>query len=177
MPKHIDAAHMDKYIDGKLVKKGESDEPSKVQKFYWWRERENREEMGMQILSTCKFLKDQQHSRIEQLISGTRLYGQADFNFFGSSLSRTSSYNNNPGTQRISFNLCSSVIDTLTASIAKNKVIPTFVTEGGVWGMQQKAKKLSKFTEGMFYEQDVHEKGVYVQGFWDLGRWYLLYWP
>ena len=53
------------------------------------------------------------------------------------------------------------VVDTLTAQVAKNKVVPTFITSGGVWGMQRKAELLNKFIEGVFYENNAHETIVY----------------
>src|SRR6185312_3667044 len=59
------------------------------------------------------------------------------------------------------FNLCASVIDTVTAQVAKNKVVPTFITSGAKWGLQKKAEALSKFAEGLFYEQDAHNKVTY----------------
>jgi len=156
----IDSKHMDKYVDGVLVEEGKK-ETSEDTKFYWWAA--EREDMGRQIQSTIKFISTHQSTRTEQLTASTRLYGNSNaFNFIGPALSRSASASGNTQSARISFNLCSSVVDTLVAKMAKNKVIPTFITSGGVWGMQRKAEQLSKFAEGMSYEQDIHTKSIYA---------------
>jgi hypothetical protein len=155
----IDSQHMDKYIDGKLVKEGKKDE-SETLDHYWWKK--SGTEMAQSVASTIKFIQKHQPTRVEQLTASTRLYGASSaFNFIGPALSRSASTSANSQSNRISFNLCSSVVDTLTAKAAKNKVIPTFITSGGDWIMQRKAEKLSKFIEGMFYEQHIHSKGTY----------------
>ena len=164
----IDAKHMDKYVNGVLVSEGRKDDGETVGKLYWWKAAD--EDMAMQVQSTIKFIATHQSTRTEQLTASTRLYGNnAAFNFIGPALSRSLTASGSANTSRISFNLCSSAVDTLTSKIAKNKVIPTFITAGGVWGMQRKAEQLSKFTEGMFYDQDIHIKGVYA--FRDAGVW------
>ena len=163
----IDASHMDKYVDGVLVKEGKK-EQSEAGRFYWWKADERN--IAKEIQGTIKFIGNHQATRIEQLTASTRLYGNSSaFNFIGPALARSASASANSQSNRISFNLCSSVVDTLVSKIAKNKVIPTYITSGGVWGMQRKAEQLSKFTEGMFYDQDIHTKGVYA--FRDAGVW------
>lgn len=162
----IDASHMDKYVDGVLVKEGKK-EQAEEGRFYWWKADKN---MAKEIQGTIKFIANHQATRLEQLTASTRLYGNSSaFNFIGPALSRSASASANSQSNRISFNLCASVVDTLVSKIAKNKIIPTFITSGGVWGMQRKAEQLSKFTEGMFYDQDIHTKGVYA--FRDAGVW------
>ncbi len=163
----IDASRMDKFVDGKLVKEGKKDE-SETGRFYWWKAESK--DMAREIQGTIKFIGTHQSSRVEQLTASTRLYGNSSaFNFIGPALSRSASASANSQSNRISFNLCASVVDTLVSKIAKNKIIPTFITSGGVWGMQRKAEQLSKFTEGMFYDQDIHKKGV--DAFRDASVW------
>jgi hypothetical protein len=160
MSKKIDHTTMDSYVNGKLVKKGAKDEEeTKSQAFHWWKASD--ESMAQEILGTIKFIQTHQSTRIEQLTTSTRLYGNSSaYNFIGPALSRSASSSANSQSNRISFNLCAAVVDTLVSKIAKNRVICTFLTSGGVWGMQRKAENLSKFTEGCFYAQDVHKKGV-----------------
>jgi len=167
----IDVSKMDKVVTdatGKVISKQEGKkDQQEVGKFYWWKADRN---MAQEILGTIKFIQTHSPTRIEQITASTRLYGNSSaFNFIGPALSRTASASANSQSNRISYNLCSSVIDTLVSKIAKNKIIPTFITSGGVWGMQRKAEQLSKFTEGMFYDQDVHKKGV--DAFRDGGVW------
>ena len=44
--------------------------------------------------------------------------------------------------------------------MAKNKVVPTYITNGGDWKVQKKAKNLTKFTQGLFYHLNVHKKSI-----------------
>lgn len=118
-------------------------------------------EMAQSIAQTIKFIQRHQSNRIEQLTVSTRLYGNTSaYTLMGTAFTRASSVNSNPTSQRISFNLCQSVVDTLVAKMAKNKVVPTYITNGGVWDQQKKAKDLTKFSQGFGYEQKVHTKSI-----------------
>jgi hypothetical protein len=57
----------------------------------------------------------------------------------------------------LSFNVIASVCNTVQAKIAKNRPLPKFVTNGGDWSQQRKAKMLSKFVEGEFDRTGVWE--------------------
>lgn len=134
---------------------------------FWWNS--PLETMAQDIAGTILFIQNHEAGRLEQLLTSTRLYGTSHMmGAYGRPMTRSQSAQS-PINQRISFNLIASVIDTLQAKIAKNKVIPTFVTNGGVWGMQKKAEQLSKFIEGCFYGVDMHRKGT--QCFRDGGVW------
>lgn len=127
-------------------------------KFAWWKS-EDDEALAANIQGTVLFLQDKQGERTSRLIESSRLYGAASAtNVIGSAVSRNT--NSTPMTGRVCYNLCQSVGDTLVSKIAKNKVTPTFVTSGGVWKMQRKAEKLSKFTDGTFYENKAHKLQV-----------------
>ena len=160
---------------GKVVRAPKEDKAEETGNFEWWKRREGEDDttLAMNIASTIRFISRHQSPRIEQLTVSTRLYGQSTaYNLLGAAFTRASSINSNPQSQRISFNLCSSVVDTLVSKIAKDKVLPTFLTSGGDWKMQRKAEKLSKFLEGCFYAHKVHEKGVYAfrdSAVWDGG--------
>lgn len=131
--------------------------------FRWWGLDEK--EMAPAIAATILFIQRHQGSRIEQLTVSTRLYGSTSvYNLMGTAFTRASSVNSNPSSQRISFNLCESVIDTLESKMAKNKVVPTYITNGGDWQAQRKAKDLTKFTQGLFYQQNVHQKSIHCWG-------------
>lgn len=129
--------------------------------FQWWAIKDDEFALANSVVNTIAFISKHQSTRLEQLTVSTRLYGNTSaYNLIGTAFTRANSVNSNPQSQRMSFNVCASVIDTLTSMIAKNKVVPTFITEGGVWGMQRKAEKLSKFSEGCFYQNKVHDKVV-----------------
>jgi hypothetical protein len=165
----IDASQMDRYIDGKLVKEGKKDElGGKEINFQWWKATD--EELAGQVTGTVRFIQTHQSSRIEQLTVATRLYGNTSaFGLIGTAFTRAANVSSNPSSQRIGFNLVASVVDTRTSQIAKNKVIPIFITNGGDWEIQQKAEQLSKFVEGCFYQTEMHRKGTYA--YRDGGVW------
>lgn len=155
---------------GKVIKEAAEDKNKETGRYSWWKA-EADEKMAQEIFATIKFMQQHQGSRMEQMTVSTRLYGNTSaFSLMGSSFTRASAVSPSPSNQRISFNLCSSVVDTLTSQIAaKEKIIPTFITSGGKWGMQRKAENLSKFVDGMFYENKVHAKQV--EAFSDSGVW------
>lgn len=145
---------------GRVTREPKQDRTDDPRNFQWWTLKDD-EDLANSVVNTVRFIQQHQSSRMEQLTVSTRLYGNTSaYNLIGTAFTRASSVNSNPMSQRMSFNICASVIDTLTSMIANNKVIPTFTTEGGVWGMQKKAEKLSKFTEGIFYQHKIHDKGV-----------------
>lgn len=154
---------------GKVIREARKDKDEhEFSKFYWWKSDEKT--MPGEIVSTIKFIQEHQQGRLEQLVESTRLYGtSSNLSLLGMAYTRQSANTANPGNGRVSFNLCASVVDTLQSKIGKNKVIPTFVTNGGTWGMQKKSRDLSKFIEGCFYEHDVHSKGTYA--FRDAAVW------
>lgn len=154
---------------GKVLRDSkDSKDTAEITKYYWWKADKN--EKALEIAGTIKFIADHQQGRLEQLVASTRLYGTtASVSMLGTAFTRSQANSNSGANQRISFNLCQSVVDTLQAKMAKNKVTPTFVTNGGVWGMQKKSRDLTKFIEGCFYQNDSHRKGTYV--FRDAAIW------
>lgn len=66
-----------------------------------------------------------------------------------------------PG-ERTVFNVIKSCVDTLVAKIGKNKIKPTYLTSGGSFLEQQKAKQMDKAASGVFYEEKLHEKAPLV---------------
>lgn len=176
--KSVERKNMVQSVGGKVTRQAKTEE-NPVGKFYWWKkvdlnakgEEAKRldAELAHQIQGTVMFLTNHQKGRVEQLAAATRLYGNSNaYGQLGAAFGRASQVST-PSANRISFNLCSSIIDTLTAQIAKLKIVPTFITSGGIWGMQRKAENLSKFVEGMFYEQKIQEKRTYQ--FRDSGIW------
>lgn len=87
---------------------------------------------------------DERHFR---LYSGLPLYSAFTFNLTFDILDA-----------KFTMNVVQSATNTLVSKIAKNKVRPTFLTDDGDWGMQQQAKKLTKYTYGQFYKSKVYEE-------------------
>jgi hypothetical protein len=155
----IDRRKMTQSINGKVTREPTDTETQQQINFRWWKL--DGPEMANAIAATVRFIDTHSPTRREQLTASTRLYGNSSFyNLMGTGLSRGASTQSNPQNQRVSYNLCQSVIDTKVCKVAKNKVIPVFITNGGDWDIQQKAQKLSKFIEGSFYENKSHKKGM-----------------
>lgn len=157
---------MTRVVDGQVVREAKEEEASN-RRYFWWKKfdldnDDTDEQMARECASTIRFMQDQNPQKLEQLIVSTRLYGNSSpLGILGAAFTRSTNAVPNSSSTRISFNLCASVVDTITAQVAKNKVVPSFITSGGVWGMQKKAEQLSKFAEGLFYENKAHEKVTY----------------
>ena len=163
MAKTVQRSNMTQTVNGIVTREPRDLDDSQVGRFYWWKKTEDEHSMAQEIGATVKFIQNHQSNRVEQLTVSTRLYGQTSpYNLVGTAFTRANSVTSQPQSQRLSYNLCASVVDTLTAQIAKNKVIPTFITSGATWGMQKKAEQLSRFASGLFYEQKVNVKKVYM---------------
>lgn len=146
---------------GKVLREPRNNTTENEVNFRWWALDEK--DMAQGISATVKFIQRHQGPRLEQLTVSTRLYGMTQvYSLMGTAFTRASTVNTNPTSQRISFNICESIIDTLESKMAKNKVIPTFITNGGVWDMQKKAKDLTKFTQGLFYGENIHKKSIHA---------------
>jgi hypothetical protein len=63
---------------------------------------------------------------------------------------------------RLTINVVKSCIDTLHAKIGKNRVRTLFLTSGGSWSEQKKAKQLQKFTDGLFYQTEFYKTAATV---------------
>jgi len=86
-----------------------------------------------------------------------RLYGNLEAN----SLRNYGLYRAEPTSavqNRVTLNIVQSMIDTVVSKLAKNKPRPSFLTEGGNWTQQRRAKKLTQFVDGQFYLTDYYSK-------------------
>lgn len=137
---------------------------------YWWELPKNN--AHEEIFNLINELNKNQGWLKEGHLRNMRLYG--NLNTLGLSQHTFSqSMITNPPYDRLGLNIVQSMCDTVTQKVAKNAVRPMFLTEGGNWMMQEKAKLLNKFVEGKFYELRVAEKGplmfrdgtVYGSGF------------
>ena len=123
----------------------------------WWAER-GHIEMAQAITATINTLSQIDAARQTQFQISGRLYGNA--NMIGlNGLSFAKVQATSPLKDRITYNVVASGIDTITAKTVKNKPKPLFLTSGGDWKMQRRAEKLSKFVDGIFYENDAYDQG------------------
>jgi len=165
MANKIQRSNMTAKIKDKVVRAPKNTD---IPENYRWWDMRSGSSLADCITATLRQIHVAQSSRIEQLTISTRLYGStAAYNLMGSAFVRTS--NASPTSSRLSYNLCSSVIDTLESKMAKNNVIPTYITNGAVWSNQKKAAQLTKFTQGLFHEHKMHE--LSIEAFSDSAVW------
>lgn len=124
----------------------------------WWLARP--EDRAQSIINAVSYLIEYDTTRQTQYNTSTRLYGNV--NLMGLNGLSYSKVQSTQGAikDRVTFNVVQMAVDTITAKMAKNKPKPLFLTSGGDYKAQRKAKKLDKFIEGVFYENDAHALGV-----------------
>ncbi len=106
------------------------------------------------VAQTVKFLREHNNWRREMNLRHMRLYGNLDIPGYG-----PTDYYKSASSQsdKLSLNIIKSVCDAVTAKIAKNRPRPTFLTSGGDYSLQRKAKLLDKFVEGQFYATKIYQ--------------------
>lgn len=57
---------------------------------------------------------------------------------------------------RVKYNIVSSMCDTVTSKIAKMKPRVRFLTDRGNWDVQERAKQLTQFNDGLLQRNDIH---------------------
>lgn len=130
---------------------------SKIQ-YAWWKAKDDK--VAAELLSTAAFLKETQAYRYRQAGTYARLYGnQSLFNFLGSSVAKLDQNNNLP-TDRPTFNLIQSAVDTLVSRISQSRPAPVFLTDNGDYKERNTAKKLNNFMQGEFYQTKAYDKGM-----------------
>lgn len=124
---------------------------------YWWNA--NKGKLHELLFGIIRHL-DQTQNYVQQAnLKHLRLYG--NLNVLGLSASTyTQNQSLNTQNDRVTLNVVQSCCDTVTQKIGKNKPKPTFLTQGGDWTMQKKAKLLDKYVQGQFYALDLYKKGV-----------------
>ena len=119
---------------------------------YWWNEKTNPHDLVFEVV---EHLTDNQGYHSTNNINHARLYGNVSYRDLGggnmAQSAKTSAKN------RVTLNIIQSMCDTVTARVAKAKPMATYLTTGGNWEMQRKAKRLTKFTSGQFYGSKIYE--------------------
>lgn len=125
--------------------------------FYWWKA--EKDKLYSNVFQYVKFLNRTQSYKTAENMKFMKLYGNSDalpmrtYNFVRNEPSYATA-------NRVTMNVVQSMIDTVVSKIAKNKPRPMFLTEGGDWSLQRKAKKLTQFVEGQFYATDFYQKAA-----------------
>ena len=124
---------------------------------HWWKSPDKQSHEN--VYQYLQHLENSQSYRTMDNLRNMRLYG--DFSATGlDSYSYSQTDASSSTNHRVTLNIIQSMVDTAVSKITKNKPKPTFLTAGGAWGLQQKAKKLGKFCEGIFHDTGLYEEGV-----------------
>lgn len=121
-----------------------------------WYSLKANDETYLRLIPLMNKIQENQIYRRAENLMWARLYGSVDI----MGLTPTTYSRPNPISQgvRPKFNIVASCIDTLAAKISKNRPRPFFLTDGGDWSLQNKAKKLQKFIDGQFYETKTYQQ-------------------
>ena len=127
----------------------------------WWKAATSADRAG-EMLTTAAFLKETQAYRQRQTAIYARLYGNMSlFNFIGSNISKMDQTHGLP-TDRPTFNVVQSCIDTLVSRISQSRPAPVFLTDNGDYKERNLAKKLNNFILGEFYQTKCYEKSAQI---------------
>lgn len=139
-----------------------SDNPFSGNKGYrWWDEKDD-EKAAEQLVKTVAYLKQGQTFRQRQASMFARLYGgQSLFSFVGSNMTKLDQQSS-LAPNRPTFNLVSSVVDTLVSRLTQNRPVPVFLTDNSDYKERNLAKKLNNFILGEFYQTKAYEVGEYI---------------
>lgn len=122
----------------------------------WWRLEDK--ECAQAIGATIEKLQKAQSARMRQQVISQRLYGSLSLPSSGAyarvQLSASAQRD------RITYNVCQEIVDTLTSRVGETKPRPYYLTSGGSYKQQRKARKLNQWVEGVFYEQKVYGIGL-----------------
>lgn len=127
--------------------------PQQKQDLRWWRR--TGDEVHQTIASCLAILRQRQKLRMNAYLYFARAYAGPQID--GLSMQRYATSQVAFRSNTLAFNVIASVCNTVAAKIAKNRPLPKFVTNGGDWTQQRKAKLLSKFIEGEFDRSRVWE--------------------
>lgn len=127
----------------------------------WWLAK-NKNDEALQLASTVNFLKEGQAWRQRQIAAYARLYGnQSLYGFVGQDMGKIGEARG-LHTDRPTFNLISSVVDTLVSKLTQNRPAPIFLTDNSDYKERHLAKQLNNFILGEFYQTKAYEKMEYV---------------
>lgn len=124
----------------------------------WWKRPKGRRHEAVTAL--LKSMQDRQAHRRKLNSHHALLYSDraldARFHPHLAELSRSMSFEKRP---RLAINVVKSCIDSATSMITKSRPRPAFLTDGGDWQLQTKAKKRGQFVEAVFQEQNAYHLG------------------
>lgn len=122
----------------------------------WWSMKAA--QSAQSIGSTVDALQKAQTARIQQQVINQALYGNRRLSSVQrAARQRLLSQQSVNRQTLITYALVQSIVDTATSKIGESKPRPYFLTSGGNYKQQRKAKRLNKYIEGVFYETKTYD--------------------
>jgi len=129
--------------------------------FSWWKAK-SKTQVKDELLSTAEYLRTNQAYRYKQAAIYARLYGNMSlFSFIGNNMSKMDSVSGLP-TDRPTFNIIQSCVDTLVSRLSQSRPAPVFLTDNGDYKERNLAKKLNNFILGEFYQTKLYDKAALI---------------
>lgn len=121
----------------------------------WWKKQ--KQDLFKDVFQYVHILGERQSYRESDNLRYMRLYG--NFETVGLSAHQYAKFDPSYGSlPRVTLNVIQSMVDTVVSKITKSRPKVTFLTEGGDWSLQTKAKKLTQFIEGQFYASNYYQE-------------------
>lgn len=138
-----------------------SDEQQQIDiKSKWWTQKD--ESIYAHVTSVVDNIQREQEYRSTKNVTHARLFANREIldllpGNYGRPNRRTTQ-----NSQKMTYNIVKSSVDTLSSKIGKVKTRPYFLTEGGDWGKQDRAKKLTQYMDGLFDDLKIYRHGRLV---------------
>ncbi|MAC53486.1 MAG: hypothetical protein CME31_13180 [Gimesia sp.] len=124
----------------------------------WWEA--SRTNLFSDVFAYLKALNDKQDYTTALNLVYARLYG--NYQMYGLDAYNYARVETSAASNRVTLNVIQNMIDTVVSKITKNKPRATFLTSGGDFSLQSKAKKLTKFVEGIFSYTEFYDKAAFA---------------
>jgi hypothetical protein len=126
-----------------------------------WYEADKREVAGELAAEANRVMNDDT-ARISRLESYLRLYGGTKARVLRpwQNPAHVDSDVLGGNADALRLNVVKAAIDTVTAKVGKIRPRPTFLTDGGDFSMQMRAKNLQRFMDGAYHQSDCYEAGL-----------------
>lgn len=127
----------------------------------WWNMKSD--QAANSVTLVIQTMRINQESRIRQIILSTMLYsGRPQFNVYGVTSQLRLVRSAQVPLGRVTFNVIQSAIDTLVSKLTSDESVPYFLTDGGTFKQQRQAKALTKFSDGILYENEAQILGAEI---------------
>lgn len=143
-------------IDYTKFKDNDQAEEASLDKRWWKAPEDSRHTSVSRIVS---MLAQADSARQAQIYHSSMLYGQMNLVGISGATKTPGNLRGNGRRETLTYNVIQSAIDTVVSKLGQNRPKPLFLTSGGDYKIQRRAKKLDKFVEGVFYENDIPKLG------------------